>query len=204
VHGISSAWGRFAELLISWGPQGLLLLAALDSAGLPVVGGVDALLIAIASNNPGQAYLAAALAVVGSLGGSLVLFGIARKGGEVLLMKHVSGRRGARLHLWFQRYGLVTVFIPAISPLPLPMKVPIFCAGALQVRIGYFVAVVATARAIRYFALAYLAERYGRQTFRFLLSHGWQVAGIAIGLAAAALAGLRLYQRHRAAQGEAE
>jgi len=204
VHSISSAWGRFAATLISWGPQGLLLLAALDSAGLPVVGGVDALLIAIATNNPGQAYLAAALAVVGSLAGSLVLFAVARKGGEVLLMKHVSGRRGARLHIWFQRYGLITVFIPAISPLPLPMKIPIFCAGALQVRIAYFISVVAAARAIRYFALAYLAQTYGHETFRFLLSHGSLVAVTAIGLAVVILVGLRLYQRHQAAQGAPE
>ena len=189
---------------MSWGPHGLFFLAILDSAGLPVVGGVDALLIAIATNNPGQAYGAAALAVAGSLAGSLVLFAIARKGGEVLLTKHISGRRGARLHLWFQRYGLATVFIPAISPLPLPMKIPIFCAGALQVRISYFIAVVLAARSIRYFALAYLAQRYGHETFRFLLSHGWQVAGIAIGLALVTLAGLRLYQRHRASQGEPE
>lgn len=201
MHSISSAWSRFAGLLLSWGPQGLLVLAALDSAGLPVVGGVDALLIAIATNNPGQAYLAAALGVMGSLAGSLVLFGVARKGGEVLLAKHVSGRRGARLHLWFQRYGLITVFIPAISPLPLPMKIPIFCAGALQVRISYFISVVVAARAIRYFALAYLAQRYGHETFRFLLGHGASVAITAIGLAVAALVGLRLYQRHQAAKG---
>jgi membrane protein YqaA with SNARE-associated domain len=189
---------------MSWGPQGLFFLAILDSAGLPVVGGVDALLIAIATNNPGQAYFAATLAVVGSLAGSLVLFAIARKGGEVLLTKHISGRRGARLHIWFQRYGLVTVFVPAISPLPLPMKIPIFCAGALQVRISYFIAVVVAARALRYFALAYLAERYGHETFQFLLSHGLLVAGIAIGLAIAAIVGLRLYQRHEAALGVPE
>jgi membrane protein YqaA with SNARE-associated domain len=189
---------------MSWGPHGLFFLAILDSAGLPVVGGVDALLIAIATNTPGQAYLAATLAVAGSLAGSLVLFAIARKGGEVLLSKHISGRRGARLHLWFQRYGLVTVFIPAISPLPLPLKIPIFCAGALRVRISYFIAVVLAARSIRYFALAYLAQRYGHETLRFLLSHGLLVAAIAIGLAVAAVVGLRLYQRHEAALGVPE
>jgi membrane protein YqaA with SNARE-associated domain len=204
VHKVSSLWSRFAGILISWGPQGLFFLAILDSAGLPVVGGVDALLIAIATKDPRQAYVAAALAVAGSLAGSLILFAIARKGGEVLLTKHISGRRGARLHIWFQRYGLITVFIPAISPLPLPMKVPIFCAGALQVRASYFVAVVLLARVIRYFALAYLAQHYGHRTFNFLLSHGVLVAVIAIVLAVIALVGLRLYQRHETALGVPE
>ena len=62
----------------------MLFLAILDSAGVPIVGGVDALLIAISTNRPEQAYWAATLAVVGSMTGSLLLFFIARKGGEVL------------------------------------------------------------------------------------------------------------------------
>ncbi len=110
----------------------------LDSAGIPVVGGVDALLIAVATTKPEQAYWSAALAIVGSLAGSLILFFIARKGGEVLLMRHVTSKTGARLHLWFQRWGLATVFVPALSPIPLPMKIPVFCAGALQVRLRLF------------------------------------------------------------------
>ncbi len=65
------------------------MLAILDSAGLPVVGGVDALLIAVSVNQPHLAYIAAIWAILGSLAGSLILFGIARKGGEVLLAKHI-------------------------------------------------------------------------------------------------------------------
>jgi membrane protein YqaA with SNARE-associated domain len=136
--------------------------------------------------------------------GSLLLFWIARKGGEVLLMKHVASRTGARLHLWFQRYGLITVFIPAISPFPLPMKVPVFCAGALQVRWAYFTIVVLTARAIRYGALAYLGRRYSHQAFTYIKAHGWQVGLIALGIAVVAAAGLRMFQRHEAALGKPE
>ncbi|MBV9405769.1 MAG: VTT domain-containing protein [Acidobacteriaceae bacterium] len=191
-------------MLLSWGPHGLFLLAILDSTGLPVVGGVDALLITVATERPADAYMAAFWAVLGSLAGSLILFAIARKGGEVLLSKHISSRTGARLHLWFQRYGLVTVFIPALSPLPLPMKIPVFCAGALEVRWSYFIAVVLSARAIRYFALAYLGRHYGHQTFEYLVAHGIQVAVIALTLAIASVVALRLVQRHRAAEGELE
>jgi membrane protein YqaA with SNARE-associated domain len=197
-------WRQFAGILLGWGPLGVLFLALLDSAGLPVVGGVDALLITIAARDPQQAYLAAVCAVVGSIAGSLILFAIARKGGEVLLSKHVRSRTGARLHVIFQRYGLITVFVPAISPVPLPMKVPIFCAGALQVRLFYFIAVLVSARAIRYFALAYLGRRYGPQTFHFLASHWIVVACVAGGLAIAASVALRLYQRHETAIGVPE
>jgi membrane protein YqaA with SNARE-associated domain len=191
-------------VLLGWGPQGLLLMGLLDSAGVPIVGGVDALLLAIAANEPQQAYWAACCAVIGSLAGSLVLFFIARKGGEVLLMRHVASRTGARMHLWFQRYGLITVFIPAISPFPLPMKIPVFCAGALQVRWGYFAIVVLAARTIRYVALAYLGRRYGHEGFTYLKSHGWQAGLGALALALAAAIALRMFQRHEAALGKAE
>lgn len=168
------------------------------------MGGVDALLVTIASEHPAQAYFAAVYAIAGSVLGSLVLYGIARKGGEVLLARHVNNRNGARLHIWFQRYGLFTVFIPAVSPIPLPMKIPVFCAGALQVRVGYFVAVVAGARAIRYFTLAYLGQRYGHQTFQYLLGHWVLVVSIAAALAIAAVVALRLFQRHETALGRPE
>lgn len=169
-----------------------------------MVGGVDALLIAVATNEPEQAYWAALMALCGSLAGSLILFFVARKGGEVLLMRHVTSRTGARLHLWFQRWGLATVFVPALSPIPLPMKIPVFCAGALQVRLAYFVAVVVAARTIRYFGLAYLGQHYGQQTLHYLASHGWRVAGIALLLAMVLTLALRLVQRHEAALGKPE
>ncbi len=170
-------------------------MAVLDSTGVPVVGGVDALLIAIAVNKPWQAYLAAACAILGSLAGSLILFSIARKGGEVLLSKQIASRQGKRLHSWFERYGLITVFVPALSPLPMPMKIPVFCAGALEVRPTYFITVVLTARIIRYFALAYLALHYGGQTFQFLKAHAIGVAGLAVLLAILAIIILQLAAR---------
>jgi membrane protein YqaA with SNARE-associated domain len=192
------------EVLLTWGPYGLLLLSVLDSAGLPVLGGVDGLLLAVATNKPSQAFFAALCATVGSLIGSLILFAIARKGGEVLLARHISSKLGAKLHLWFQRYGLVTVFVPALSPLPLPMKIPVFCAGALNVRVVYFVIVLLTARVIRYVALAYLGQHYGHSSAQFLLKHGILIGSIALALAALMAVGLRLYQRHRVQVGEPE
>jgi membrane protein YqaA with SNARE-associated domain len=174
------------------------VLAVLDSAGLPVVGGVDALLITFASMHPSHAYAGAVCAVVGSVAGSVALFYIARKGGEAFLAKHISRGLGARLHRWFYRYGLVTVFIPALSPIPLPMKIPVFCAGALQVRVSYFAAVVLAARVIRYFALAYFGAKYGQQTFAYITSHGTLLGSIAAVLAIAVAVGIRAAQKLQA------
>lgn len=157
--------------MLSWGPWGLLLFAALDSIGVPMIGGVDFLLITLSAVNPQQAILAAICATVGSIVGSMILFLIAQKGGHVLLAQYTSHGSGMKLRNWFEKYGLLTVFIPAVSPLPMPMKIPVFCAGALEVRTRSFFAVVAIARVIRYVTLAYLGQHYGRYTGPFLKHH---------------------------------
>ena len=73
----------------------------------------------------------AALALAGSLIGCFILFYIARRGGEVYMAKYTSSGRGARFKTWFQHYGLLTIFIPALVPIPMPLKVFVICAGAL-------------------------------------------------------------------------
>ncbi len=173
----------------------MLFLAALDSAGIPLVGGVDALLITIAILHPAQAYVGAICAVIGSLLGCGFLFGLARKGGDVMLAKHIAEGRGAQLHRWFQRYGLVTVFVPAVSPIPLPMKIPIFCAGALRVSWAYFLSLVFVARILRYFALAYFGQRYGQATVPFLKVHWPIVVSVLAGLAIVVVVTMRLVDR---------
>ena len=167
-------------------------MALLDSAGVPIVSGVDILLVTIAVLNPSQAYWAALCAILGSLAGSLILFGIARKGGEVLLEKYISHGRGKRLHNWFERYGLVTVFVPAISPLPMPMKIPVFCAGALEVRWSSFALVVLVARILRYVAFAALGQRFGTETFAYLKSHALLLVVAIVVLALLSIVLLRL------------
>ena len=197
LNRVGGWWKHLGGVLLSWGPHGLFVLAILDSAGLPVVGGVDVLLITMAMSTPQYAYLAAIYAIIGSLAGNLILFGIARKGGEAFLAKQLATRRGKRLHFWFEQYGMVTVFIPALSPIPMPMKIPVFCAGALEVHWSYFIGVVLAARAIRYFGLAYLGMRYGSATFLWIQKHLLEIGLIILILAATIIITLRLVRHAR-------
>ena len=64
------------------------------------------------------------------------------------------------------------------------MKIPVFCAGALQVRVTLFCDCGHCGAPIRYFGLAYLGKHFGLQTFQYLKTHGWRVAGGALLLAA--------------------
>lgn len=188
---------RLTEVLVSWGPLGIFILTLLDSAGVPNPGAMDALFLLLAVADPSKAYLCAALAVVGSLIGSMILFYIARKGGEPYLAKVTSGPRGTKFRTWFQRYGLVTVFIPALLPIPMPLKAFVICSGALGVPPLWYFLVVLAARVPRYFGLAYLGAQLGKNSLGWLNTHKWHMLEFAAGLAVFLFLLIRLAERIR-------
>ena len=163
------------DTLVAWGPLGVFILAILDSVGVPVVSGVDGLVILLAIQSPESAYLTAGLAVVGSIAGSLVLFWISRRGGEAYFERHSQTRRGAKMKRWFLEYGLLTIFIPALVPIPMPLKLFVVAAGAFEVSPIVFTVVLTVARIPRYFCLAWLGKRLGHQTLPYLKQHLWQL-----------------------------
>jgi membrane protein YqaA with SNARE-associated domain len=177
-----------------------LLLSLLDSAGIPLPGGVDVLLVFVSVMDHSAAYTAAGAAVLGSIIGSMFLFFIARKGGEQYLSRYTSSGKGARLKAWFQEYGLLTVLVPALVPIPMPLKVFILSAGALGVNPFLFAAVIVIARVPRYFLLAWLGTKLGDQTLPYLKHHVWQLVLLAIALFAILYLLIRLLDRkHRLA-----
>jgi membrane protein YqaA with SNARE-associated domain len=186
-----------SQTLVSWGPLGLLLLAVLDSAGIPLPAGVDALLLLVAAVKPGLAYWSAALATVGSVAGCMVLYYAACKGGERYLDKHTRTGKGLKLRLWFLRYGLVTVFVPALLPIPLPTKVFVICAGALGVRAVPFLLVVLAARIPRYAGLAYLGSHLEEHSGAWLRAHAWQLTAASAALLAALFLLIKLAGKSR-------
>ncbi len=174
---------RFHDVLLSWGPLGLFVLAVVESAGIPNPGGTDALLLVLTIANPSSAMLCAALAATGSLIGSLVFYEITCRGGEKLLARHTTSGGGLRFRGWFQRYGMATVFIAALLPIPvMPFKVFAACAGAMQVGRWRYMLVLAAARIPRYFALAYLGSKLGENSTAWLKGHLWHMGLFAIAL----------------------
>jgi membrane protein YqaA with SNARE-associated domain len=156
--------------------MGVFLLGLLDSTGIPMVGGVDLYIVLVAMVDRTQGYLAAGAAIAGSLIGSLLLFLIARKGGEEYHRRHTSSARGAKLRAWFHEYGLVTVFVPAFVPvIPLPLKIFIISAGALEESPVTFSIVLLAARIPRYLFLAWLGSRLGASTIPYLRQHIWEL-----------------------------
>ena len=171
------------DWLIAIGPAGVLFAAILDGAGLPIPGGVDALVIFLAARTPGSAWMFAAIAVLGSVIGNLLLFSLARRGGEIYLHRRSSHPRSHRFRRWFDKYGLLTVFTSALVPLPImPMKIFVLCAGALGSPTLKFIGIFVAGRIPRYFALAYLGMSMGDGAMGYLKSHVWHLTAVAAGL----------------------
>ena len=101
--------------------------------------------------------------------GNLFLFRAAYYGGRKFAREAAPDGRRAKFQRWFHRYGLLTVFIPAVTPfVPLPLKVFVISAGAMHTPLRRFLAVVLLARVIRYFGEAYLGIRLGQDAQGFL------------------------------------
>lgn len=178
MHEILHFLAGLTATLASWGPWGIFLLAFVDSAGIPLAVAMDALVILMGAKAPERAWFGAAMAVVGSVGGNLALFLAARKGGRRFHTPQPG--KPQRFRAWFDRYGLVTVFIPALVPIPLPLKVFVVSAGVLHTRVRSFVLVVLVARALRYSGEAWLGVKLGEHSAAYLADHRWQLVGVAV------------------------
>lgn len=191
---------KFKTLLLGWGPPGIFLICLIDGAGLPNPSGPDLLLLLYATADPARAYLGAALGVAGSVAGNLILYLIARKGGEMYLARHTEGEKGRKFREWFSHYGLVTVFVPALVPIPMPLKIFVICAGALRVNLVQFLATLGVARAVRYVSMAWLGRTLGEHSQQWLSAHRWHFIGGGLGLIAVLFLLVWAGERHRLGQ----
>lgn len=162
---------HLTDTLIAWGPLGILFLSILDSSGVPVAGIFDIALIALAAQRPGVAWLSAGFAVAGSSIGNLLLFAAARRGGRAFMNKAAPEGRAAKFREWFRRYGMITVFVPALLPIPMPLKLFVISAGVFGTSYARFMSVVLVARIGRYFGEAWLGVALGRESASFLRAH---------------------------------
>lgn len=178
------------------GAPGLFLISFLDSSVLtfPVIN--DLLLIELSIQHPGRMPIYALMASLGSLLGCVLLFFIARKGGEAFFRKR-AGERGQAVRDWVVRNGFEGMLVAALLPPPTPFKIFVFAAGVFEVRLLSFASAISVARLVRYFGIGYLAVRYGDQAMPYLATHKVEVALILVVLVVASYLLSRLILRRR-------
>ena len=183
-------------MLVAYGPLGILVLALIDSA-VPVAGVFDVLIAVVAAQRPSVGWWCAVCAVAGSTAGNYALFHTARRGGRRFLDRSTESARSRKFRAWFERYGLITVFIPALLPIPMPLKLFVISAGALGTGTRVFLIVVILARTLRYFGDAWLGVNLGKDSVQFLNVHKWHFLMFAVVLFGVLYAAVMLNDRRR-------
>src|SRR2546421_6370572 len=163
------------------GAPGLFLIAFLDSSVLtfPIIN--DLLLIELSIQHPARMPLYAFMAVLGSVLGCVVLYFIARKGGEALFHRK-AGEHAHAIRHWVEQNGFVGMLIAALLPPPTPFKIFVFAAGVFEVPLVSYTSAITIARLFRYFGIGYLALRYGADAMPYLMHHKLKVRGFVISL----------------------
>ena len=165
------------------GAPGLFMISFLDSSVLsfPIIN--DLLLIQLSMQQPSRMPLYALMAATGSTLGCILLYFIARKGGEAFFHSK-AGKHGGAVRHWVERNGFGGMLTAALLPPPTPFKFFVFAAGVFEMPLASFASAIGVARLFRYFGVGYLAVRYGNDALPFLGRHKLNVALAAVVLIA--------------------
>jgi membrane protein YqaA with SNARE-associated domain len=166
----------FASTLRHLGALGLFFLAILDSSPLPTFGGPDILTAVLSASHRDPWYEYAATATAGSVLGAYFTFRVARHAGSAYLDQKFKKSKLAKFLKLFKRWGSGTLFASTAIPIPTPTSMFFAAAGASDYPLGKFLTIVTIGRAIRYSAIAFIADRYGRHFLR-VLRHPMQYWG---------------------------
>ena len=173
----------------SLGGPGLFIIAFLDSSFLSFPEVIDLLIIWMVIQHPHRMVYYAAMATLGSLVGCFALYYVGRKGGEALVRRRFQGPRVERALSLVQRYGLLSILVPALLPPPAPFKIFVLMAGVASVSPMTFALALILGRGLRYFGEGVLALWYGQVAIDYVRENGQAVAvGLAVAVVAAGVA----------------
>jgi membrane protein YqaA with SNARE-associated domain len=158
-------------LVATMGGGGLFMVTFFDSSILAFPFFPDAVVIELCISKPARMPYYAAMAALGSLCGCILLYALARKGGEAFFHRHAGGKAD-KIKQWVDNNGFLSAFIPAILPPPFPFKPFVLAEGVFQVPARTFILAILLGRVLRYGAEGILAVRYGEATLGFLKVHG--------------------------------
>ena len=180
------------------GPM-MILIGALDSSLLSLPEINDYLVMGRCIKHHSAVYYFPLFAAAGSVIGCLLLYTIMRRGGQALLRRRFRAEHILRAEQAYARFGVLALGVPAVLPPPLPFKIFVATAGALEYPRWKFLLTVLIARSLRYYVEGILAVIYGRRVLTFIQDNGLAVISIVAALALVALLIYLLSGRGRAA-----
>jgi membrane protein YqaA with SNARE-associated domain len=112
--------------------------------------------------------LYAAGAAVGSALGSLIVYFIGYKGGEVMLKKRMGEARFNRITASFEQHEFLLLAIISLLPPPTPFKLFVLSAGMAEMRVPRFLSSIFLGRFTRFTIESVLVIRYGPHVIAIL------------------------------------
>ena len=147
----------------SWGVMGF---AAVDAAflGMPL----DAIVAGYSYANPTRFLLYAVMAATGSALGSIVIYLIGYKGGEVFLVNRIGRNRFDKIRASFEKHEFWAIMLPSMLPPPTPFKLFVLSAGVAEMSFGHFLAAIFFGRFLRFSLVSLVVIRYGPWILTFV------------------------------------
>ena len=203
LHVLARRLGRFiVHVPVYVAGPAMILIGALDSSLLSLPEINDYLVIARCYTHPETAFIFPLFPAIGSVLGCLLLYTILRRGGRAVLHRRFRMDHVLRVERAYARFGILALAIPALLPPPMPFKIFVATAGALQFPRRRFLVTIMLARSVRYYTEGTLAVFYGERVLRFLKDNGVLIVSIAAGLFVIALAIYLVSSKGRAAARE--
>lgn len=152
-------------ILQPMGSWGVFFIAFIDSAlwGMPL----DPVVAGYCWAQPKKAPFFVIMAAAGSAFGSLFIYFIGEKGGELLLEKRVGKARMERMRDKFEQHEFLTLMLPAMLPPPTPFKAILLAAAVFQMHLRDFLLAIFIGRLLRFSLLAVLTLMFGPQIVNF-------------------------------------
>jgi membrane protein YqaA with SNARE-associated domain len=179
-HPFTKSLTRLSEVLITFGPFGLFVVALLDSSFVPLPSSADALMLLLTTAHPRWMLLYALVATTGSAIGCLILYNVSRRAGQRALARF-SERKQKRVKDWIDRYDVIAVLVASLLPPPFPFKLFVVSAGVFRFSVTRFLIAIIVGRGFRFLLEGYFAIRYGAQAKAVLaLYYPWIGLGLAL------------------------
>ncbi|MDT4897893.1 MAG: hypothetical protein QOH25_2970 [Acidobacteriota bacterium] len=178
------------------GPS-MIIIGALDSSLLSLPEINDYLVVMRCANAPYEVFYFPLFAAAGSVLGCLLLYTIIRRGGQAVLRKRFRAEHLERVERTYARFGFLALAVPALLPPPMPFKIFVATAGALEYPRWRFMLTVMIARSLRYYIEGTLAVFYGKTVLDFIKKYGFTILAIVIGVCLIGLVVYLILQRMR-------
>ena len=175
----------------------MIIIGALDSSLLSLPEINDYLVVGRCYKYPTAAFYFPLFAAAGSVIGCNLLYTIVRRGGQAVLRKRFKLSSIKRVERAYERFGFLAIGIPAILPPPLPFKIFVATAGALEYPRWKFLLTVMIARSFRYYVEGILAVFYGQRVLLFLKDNGLVILSVVGSLALVGAVVYLLVRRRR-------